>query len=131
MSSAFLYLSLLISDYGIFLTPPDVQIEDLQRFPPPVMVDYWVDFALEHKAWLFNKWHNNSWPEDFEYWAERYQDEFYRWDVWDDLQRAQRAEDEYTKKFYLRCIRTKLGYEAYWYGVMPLPCWIEEFWNKN
>ena len=111
--------------------PPDVSLDDLERFPPAALVSRTADFTGKHKYWLEERkkfWMNS---EERDYWEARCQDQYWRWDVWTDLRLAQQyaaqgSLDEALQR--LRFIRNNIGADAYDQGAMPPCCaiWLFE-----
>ena len=113
---------------------PDVCLEDLAFFPSPELTQANVDFAREHKFWLLERTKVWLYPEERDYWDARFHDQYWRWDVWNDLNEAHKAAANGNTAYAiqkLRWVRAEIGEDHYYRAEMPAPCAVWHFQRSD
>lgn len=102
-----------------------VSLWHLSSLPSAEVADSYCKMAAEHRDWIDKRRQHWLSSEDKEYWEMRYQDQMWRVDVWRDLSLVHyNSSDNYGIEYTLNRLldlRTKIGDDFYYNGVMPCP----------
>jgi hypothetical protein len=120
------------------IAPPDVTLNDVNRFPSLGCCEEWTEFFLRYEMWLSDQ-RDSPRAEAFQFQRQAVCDWYskagveahWAWDRWDDA-RIARNESLYDREVRLNALRrlqNRLGEKAYRAGWLPLV--PQERWRER
>lgn len=98
-----------------------VDVRDLERFPDARETALWVDFGVAYRKWCREEASATPWAyRRYELTDCVYESQMLS-SYWNVLHNCHGAVYDDTKLYHLKELRSRLGYQKYYSGIMPEP----------